>query len=177
MAAVPLALVSTTWILGCVAGAGSPPGRAAYRRVQRAYDGAPPVIPHAVRALQREDCLTCHGEGMEVEGGGLAPRTPHPGQVSCPQCHVEQVTRREGLARNAFVGLRYPARGTRAYRGAPPTIPHPLQGRRNCPGCHGESGGSPIRTPHQDRVNCPQCHVPSTPGTAAWRGNSFRGIE
>lgn len=176
-ATLPVLLASMSLIAACVAGDGSPPGRAAYRRVQRAYDGAPPVVPHAVRALQREDCLACHREGMEVEGEGLAPRTPHPGQVTCQQCHVEQVTRRADFAGNTFVGLRHPGHGTRAYAGAPPTIPHALNGRGNCLGCHGESGGSPIRTPHRDRVNCRQCHVPSHPGTALWRGNAFRGVR
>lgn len=175
-AAFALALAPAAWVLGCDAGPEPRPARAAYRRVQRAYDGAPPVVPHAVRALQREDCLACHLEGMEVEGEGLAPRTPHPGQVICQQCHVEQVTRRAVFAGNTFAGLRHPGHGTRAYAGAPPTIPHTLNGRGNCLGCHGESGGSPIRTPHGDRVNCHQCHVPSHAGTTLWRGNDFRGV-
>ena len=33
--------------------------RAAYRRAHRAYDGAPPAIPHAVRALSRQNCRIC----------------------------------------------------------------------------------------------------------------------
>jgi cytochrome c-type protein NapB len=159
---------------GCASGAGTGPDRRAYRRVQRAYDGAPPVIPHAVEALQRQDCLACHAEGLLLPDGGLAPRTPHPENVNCRQCHVEQPGRGDGLAANRFAGLRYPGRGTRAYAGAPPTIPHPLAGRRNCLGCHGDLGGSPIRTPHPDRVNCAQCHVPQA-DVPAWRANVFQG--
>ena len=156
--------------------AATPPvARASYRKTQRAYDGAPPVIPHAVEALQRQDCLTCHERGMRLDDGRLAPSTPHPRQTNCRQCHVEQMTPREGLARNTFVGGRDPARGSRAYAGAPPTIPHDLDGRSNCLGCHDTYGGSPIATPHPDRTNCLQCHVPMRPGTTAWRDNSFEG--
>jgi len=168
--AIPLALACA----GCASGAGPRKAREAYRRVQRAYDGAPPVIPHAVAALQRQDCLNCHREGLQVGGEGLAPRTPHPELATCRQCHVEQIGRGDGLARNSFAGLRYPEHGTRAYAGAPPTIPHTLASRRNCLGCHGDLGGSPIRTPHRDRVNCVQCHVPQA-DAAEWRGNSFDG--
>ena len=150
-------------------------GRAAYRRVQRAYDGAPPVIPHAVRALQRQDCLACHAEGMDLGEGVLAPRTPHPEQTQCAQCHVEQPGRGDGLAANRFAGWREPERGTRSYDGAPPTVPHALHTRGHCLGCHGELGGSPIRTPHPDRVNCRQCHVEMRPETAPWRINTFAG--
>ena len=171
-----LAAVFLTLAVAACAG-GVDPGdapRAVYRRVQRAYDGAPPVTPHPVRALQRQDCLTCHKDGMEVPGEGLAPSTPHPEQVQCMQCHVEQVTQSAGLAENRFEGYREPLRGTRAYAGAPPTIPHQVTSRRNCLGCHDRMGGSPIRTPHADRVNCLQCHVPGS-GRTPWRENTFSG--
>jgi len=130
-----------------------------YRRVHREFDGAPPVIPHAVAALAREECLVCHEAGMDLGEDGLAPTTPHPERVSCQQCHVEQLEPETLLVSNSFVGWRYPPAGTRAYPGAPPTIPHLLNGRENCLGCHGDLGGSPIKTPHADRVNCRQCHV------------------
>lgn len=155
--------------------AGRAEGRAGYRRAQRAYAGAPPVIPHAVRALQRQDCLACHAEGIDLGEDGLAPRTPHPQQTQCAQCHVEQPGRGDGLAASLFEGWREPERGTRAYPGAPPTVPHRLHTRSNCLGCHGELGGSPIRTPHPDRVNCRQCHVEARPETAPWRINTFAG--
>jgi cytochrome c-type protein NapB len=79
--------------------------------------------------------------------------------VLCQQCHVEQVEPEALLVSNSFVGWRHPEAGTRAFAGAPPTIPHPLNGREGCLGCHGDLGGSPIQTPHADRVNCHQCHV------------------
>lgn len=58
----------------------------------------------------------------------------------------------------------------RAFHGAPPSIPHEVEGERNmgaasCLKCH-ENGGfaekfdayAPV-TPHPDYVNCRQCHV------------------
>lgn len=170
-----MVLAGLVWVAlgaGCRA-AGPAAERAAYRRVQRAYDGAPPVIPHAVSALQRQDCLSCHDRGMRLEDGRLAPKTPHPQLTNCAQCHVEQAGRGDGLAPNTFVGLRHPDRGTRAYAGAPPTVPHDLDNRRNCLGCHDALGGSPITSPHPDRANCLQCHVPQIRGLPPWRPNSF----
>ena len=129
------------------------------RQARRSYDGAPPVIPHAVAALAREECLACHQEGLDLGEEGLAPRTPHPDRVACRQCHVEQAEGATVFVANRFVGARHPARGTRATAGAPPTVPHPREGREQCLGCHGENGGSPILTPHAERVACLQCHV------------------
>lgn len=133
--------------------------RARTRHARRAYDGAPPVVPHAVAALGREECLACHQEGLDLGDEGLAPRTPHPERVVCLQCHVEQAEGATVFVANRFEGARHAARGTRASVLAPPTVPHPRQGREQCLGCHGENGGSPIRTPHPERVLCLQCHV------------------
>jgi cytochrome c-type protein NapB len=48
---------------------------------ERAWPGAPPVIPHGTR--MRSDCLSCHGPlGRE------ALRTTHPERASCTQCHA-----------------------------------------------------------------------------------------
>jgi len=144
--------------------------RAKYRRAHREYDGAPPVIPHQVRALERQDCLACHQDGMDFGDEGMAPRTPHAERVNCQQCHVEQVEPEAVFVATRFEGQRYPASGTRAYLGAPPTMPHPRSGRVACLGCHGTNTGSPIRTPHPDRVNCLQCHVEQIPGAGAFKG-------
>lgn len=150
--------------------------RGPYRRVHREYDGAPPVVPHAVASLQRQDCLSCHRDGMDLGDAGLAPTAPHAERVLCLQCHVEQVTAAAWVT-NGFAGARWPPAGARAYRGAPPTLPHPRQGRESCPGCHGDKGGSPIRTPHPDRVNCLQCHVEALPQARLYRGNDFGGLR
>ncbi|OEK08183.1 cytochrome C [Flavivirga aquatica] len=59
----------------------------------------------------------------------------------------------------------------RAFHGAPPSIPHPVEDERNmgdnsCLKCH-QNGGfvnkydayAPV-TPHPEMINCRQCHVP-----------------
>ncbi|MDH3321638.1 MAG: nitrate reductase cytochrome c-type subunit [Flavobacteriaceae bacterium] len=58
----------------------------------------------------------------------------------------------------------------RAFYGAPPSIPHPVEernmGANSCLKCH-DNGGfvskfnayTPV-TPHPEKVNCRQCHVP-----------------
>ena len=46
----------------------------------RAWEGAPPTIPHST--WMRENCLACHGP---LGRPGL--RTSHPGRTNCVQCH------------------------------------------------------------------------------------------
>lgn len=54
-------------------------------RLPRAYEGAPPLVPHDVEA-RKGVCLACHGTGEEG-----APITPHPNRTHfCIQCHVGQ---------------------------------------------------------------------------------------
>jgi nitrate reductase cytochrome c-type subunit len=54
-------------------------------RLPRAYQGAPPLIPHDVEA-RKGACLTCHESGLAE-----APIVPHPTRsFSCLQCHVGQ---------------------------------------------------------------------------------------
>lgn len=166
LAATALAALAATACARGDSAARSGAERARYRESHRAYDGAPPAIPHAVESLGRQDCLNCHREGMDLQGGGMAARTPHPERTECRQCHVEQLEPRAVFVANRFEGWRHPPAGTRAYPGAPPTLPHPRHGRENCLGCHGANGGSPIRTPHADRVNCLQCHVEQSPDRA-----------
>lgn len=55
------------------------------KRLPRAYEGAPPLIPHDAEA-RKGMCLACHEFG--VVG---APITPHPTRNHfCIQCHVGQ---------------------------------------------------------------------------------------
>ncbi|NJD67130.1 MAG: hypothetical protein C3F12_14225 [Candidatus Methylomirabilota bacterium] len=55
------------------------------KRLPRAYEGAPPLIPHDVEA-RKGVCLACHEFG--VVG---APIVPHPTRNHfCLQCHVGQ---------------------------------------------------------------------------------------
>lgn len=137
----------------------------AQRRERRAYDGAPPTIPHRIVQLSVADCRACHGAGLAL-GDKRAPRPPHAQLDSCTQCHVVGQDPRPGppvtpLAGNTFAGLESPSRGNRAWFGAPPTIPHPTLMRSQCMSCHGPSGRAGMRTPHPDRQSCSQCHAPS----------------
>jgi cytochrome c-type protein NapB len=138
----------------------------AARRERRAYDGAPPRVPHAV-TQQTQDCVSCHVDGGVI-AGKAAPKLSHPMYPSCTQCHVPMDDPRPDavhgvppLTDNTFVGLEGPRRGERAWPGAPPTIPHTTRMRDDCTSCHGTSGKLGLRTPHLDRRSCTQCHAPS----------------
>src|SRR3990170_3024657 len=55
------------------------------KRLHRAYEGAPPLIPHDAEA-RKGACLVCHGTG--VAG---APIVTHPTRNDfCLQCHIGQ---------------------------------------------------------------------------------------
>lgn len=137
----------------------------AQRRSRRAYEGAPPFIPHNLEAEaeRTQDCLPCH------EFGGYnpllrtyAPRSPHPEQANCLQCHVRPVT--DGLFEETdWTYVAWPPYGSGGViEGSPPTIPHSLQMREHCLACHGGAAAAPdIRTSHPERFNCRQCHVPA----------------
>jgi len=132
------------------------------RRETRAYDGAPPVIPHEVDARGRQNCNSCHTPGATDNPARVGPPRSHPAWGDCRQCHVEQ------LARDRFTGsnldaLWWPASGSRLYSSAPPTIPHALQNRQLCEVCHiGEQAPLALRASHGPRDNCTQCHVGGT---------------
>lgn len=131
------------------------------RKQRRAYDGAPPVIPHEVDALGSDACLSCHGEGVMV-GDLIAPPLSHEPYSQCVQCHAptsNDVSTPPKPAVNSFTGAGRVGPGSRAWPGAPPTIPHTLQMRSNCVGCHGHAGDPGLRTSHPERRSCQQCHV------------------
>ncbi|MCK6480763.1 MAG: hypothetical protein HUU06_08310 [Planctomycetaceae bacterium] len=138
---------------------------ASARAVRRAYDGAPPVIPHPDFRVQ---CAQCHTErGMSVPDYGFAPPMPHAdtdgmsAMSRCTQCHAWRTT--EALFREStFVGLRQDLRkGARGTIVSPPVLPHPVKMRENCLSCHdGPAAREEIRCPHPERVRCVQCHVP-----------------
>lgn len=137
----------------------------ARRAARRAYNGAPPVIPHPVDANDVTSCYQCHGEG-KVIGSLIAPRISHQRYTNCTQCHAPVAVGTPGEAdelvvANEFKGQVSAGKGSRAYAGAPPTLPHSTNMRENCMSCHGTLGLSGLRTPHPWRVNCLQCHTPS----------------
>ncbi len=136
---------------------------ATVRAARRAFDGAPPVIPHAPFGVA---CTNCHNErGMAVPGVGFAPPTPHGELVHgalrrCQQCHVQQQSTTT-FKDNGFVGLAQDLRrGKRLNPLAPPVIPHQILMRENCAACHtGPAAREPIRCTHPERAHCLQCHV------------------
>lgn len=139
------------------------------RAERRAYDGAPPVIPHAPLGAS---CIECHNEhGLAVEGLGYAPPSPHEitrgmgDTARCRQCHVFSRTS-EVFVASGFTGMAQDLRrGTRLYDGAPPVIPHPVFMRENCIACHtGPAAREEIRTSHPERTRCRQCHAASRTG-------------
>lgn len=139
------------------------------RTARRAFDGAPPVVPHPIAQDSSFACLACHGPGLVIKDK-VASKMSHPPYASCTQCHVpaggpeipiQVVKLREPLAANEFVGVAAPQRGSRAWPQAPPTVPHRTYMRDDCLSCHGPQGLFGLRTPHPDRQSCLQCHVPN----------------
>lgn len=130
----------------------------------RAYDGAPPVIPHKRVGV---DCATCHSrQGTQVPDLGFAPPSPH-GQTAglseisrCEQCHVYRTTTEVWRA-TEFEPLQQDLRhGRRFLAFAPPVIPHKVFMRENCAACHtGPAAREEIRSSHPDRTRCRQCHL------------------
>ena len=137
----------------------------ARRAARRAYDGAPPTIPHAIDQLAVPACLQCHERGAKI-ADLVAPEMSHQVYGSCVQCHVVAAEPRPGVAtppapESTFVGLAAPRGGERAWPGAPPTIPHTTWMRDRCESCHGVFGGIGMKTTHPWRQSCTQCHAPS----------------
>lgn len=130
----------------------------------RAYEGAPPVIPHPVGELKYQTCRACHAQGLRA-GEQVARMASHAHLTNCTQCHVEAAGLFLGddpVPANSFPGLRASGYGsTRAWAGAPPVIPHTTFMRTNCVSCHGEHGYDGWKPDHLDRTNCVQCHAPA----------------
>jgi len=137
------------------------------RAARRAFDGAPPVVPHPIAQDSSAVCLACHGPGLAIKDK-TASKMSHAQYSSCTQCHVPAggmgLPTTESallalLAANEFVSLAPPRKGSRAWPQAPPTIPHGTLMRSDCLSCHGSNGLFGLRTPHPDRQSCVQCHV------------------
>lgn len=131
------------------------------RAENRAYEGAPPQIPHAVEDQTPESCLACHESGMVDENNKSAPVSPHPvTQKNCLQCHVPRLSDKK-FKESQFKGLRIEGRLAKANPLGPPHIPHRIQDRENCQACHlSETAPKAIVPRHGNRSNCLQCHVP-----------------
>lgn len=129
------------------------------RSALRAFYTAPPVIPHEVTDQQsNKECLYCHQDVLHIEGR-TSVKTPHPKFSNCQQCHVQGKDMKISV-KTFWQGLEEPQKGSRAFEGAPPTMPHRLFMRKNCLSCHGpDNSDKALRTSHPERVNCLQCHV------------------
>jgi cytochrome c-type protein NapB len=140
---------------------------ASIRAQRRAYDGAPPVIPHEDFSVQ---CMNCHTqEGLSLPDVGFAPPMPHERTKGlsafsrCRQCHVFKNTDGVFVA-STFEGLPQDLRhGDRLHPLAPPVMPHRVFMRENCWACHtGPAAREEIRCSHPERPRCLQCHLPRT---------------
>jgi len=148
----------------------------------RAYNGAPPPIPHILlskKGIGGKTCLQCHENGGFVKKfEAYAPVTPHPELLNCVQCHVPTNTTAQ-FVDNTFETPEPPTLKNAAMPGAPPAIPHALFMRSNCLACHaGPAAPKEIRTTHPLRINCRQCHVPITDlSTLEWESSSFESTS
>jgi len=136
------------------------------RSETRAFNGAPPVIPHSVQQTNDAACYACHGKGIVIEDLVARPMS-HDYLANCTQCHAppppEPFSTQTVSFESDFTGLAAPQAGQRAYPGAPPTIPHSTFMRENCLACHGGPTGWPgLETTHPWRNACLQCHAPTT---------------
>lgn len=134
------------------------------RSTLRAYEGAPPVIPHPIAGINVQTCLACHAQGIKA-GDKNARMISHAVLTNCTQCHVEAASPmlgKEPAPVNDFAG-RFTGGygGARAWPGAPPVMPHTTFMRTNCVSCHGEFGYNGWRPDHLSRSNCVQCHAPA----------------
>lgn len=161
----------------------------ATRTQRRQYDGAPPVAPHPTDQITPASCLECHGRPTTISGIHV-PQVSHPRYLNCIQCHVSSVGPASWWKTadtapsdgNSFAGKPQSGQGTRAYVGAPPTVPHTTWMRDDCMSCHGPGGTAALRTSHPDRRSCVQCHaldaaldqrlvsgLPQPPPLAEWK--------
>ncbi len=139
------------------------------RAERRAYDGAPPMIPHAINYRDVESCVACHSQDANViVGGKRTPAMSHPYMTNCTQCHAPAgglgfMKVHSGttalVVTNNFKGNPAAGKGSRAYPGAPPAMPHRVWMRQNCMSCHGPGMPDAITTSHPQRANCLQCHA------------------
>lgn len=135
------------------------------RASRRAYNGAPPVIPHPVENTNDAACYACHSGGVKI-ADLKASVMSHAFLANCVQCHAPMAPAPfqslDARVESNFVGLPAPQEGKRAYQGAPPTIPHSRWMRENCNACHGgPHGWAGMESTHPWRTNCIQCHAPS----------------
>ncbi len=139
------------------------------RAARRAYEGAPPTIPHPVSQGGARECLICHGSSASI-GEVSAPVISHKAYTVCTQCHVPEMgglpqTGEEKtfapMVESSFVGMREAPAPWKYTDGSPPQQPHKTFMRENCSSCHGAQGRPGLQSSHPERRSCQQCHAPS----------------
>ncbi|MBI5486865.1 MAG: cytochrome c3 family protein [Deltaproteobacteria bacterium] len=121
----------------------------------------PPAIPHTLEG--RSQCTGCHSSGP------LAFPADHAGRTDsmCTGCHHAAAASSGADAGTSSAD----AGGTRPSR--PPMIPHTLEGRSQCTGCH-SSGPMAFPADHAGRTDsmCTGCHQPGASPAVADAGPS-----
>jgi cytochrome c-type protein NapB len=136
----------------------------AMREKNRAFNGAPPTVPHPIDENSAESCVACHSQGTQTATLRI-PKMSHATLSNCTQCHVGTASSdmpNAMVRANHFVGLAAPEAGPRAFGGAPPQIPHSTWMRVDCLSCHGQASYRGLQTTHPWRQNCQQCHAASS---------------
>jgi nitrate reductase (cytochrome), electron transfer subunit len=133
------------------------------RAARRAYEGAPPVIPHPIEQRGMPSCASCHERTLRI-ADATAPSPSHEPHANCAQCHVVAQAPMPLMAAaapllpdNSFRGLESAGKGARAWPGAPPEIPHATFMRERCASCHGALSAG-LHSSHPARQSCTQCH-------------------
>lgn len=136
----------------------------------RAYEGAPPVIPHPIGEGNAQECATCHETGGRI-GDVLIPPMSHEFQPMCTQCHAPTSRLPEAIDQryenpsaaatvgSSFEGLRGSSSPYRWTDDSPPQMPHSSRMRERCTSCHGVNGRPGLQTSHPERQLCLQCHT------------------
>jgi len=113
------------------------------------------------------NCETCHGPAQAHLQEG-APLSTTSSNALCELCHAEilgrpsdfaQVNPEEHAGPSPCIQCHNPHSPAVAK---PPAVPHPLEGRSNCPACHGLKGWKPFPRDHAGRASetCLNCHSP-----------------
>ncbi len=139
------------------------------RAQRRAYDGAPPTIPHPIAERDTATCLSCHVDGLKLVDKSASP-LPHQAYASCVHCHAATTDSALTAALdvdNDFKGLSSEYDVPRPWQGAPPMIPPTTWQRERCASCHGPAGKPGLRTSHPERHSCVQCHAAAVWPTTA----------
>ena len=145
----------------------------ATRSLHRAYDGAPPTIPHPVDGKSTFECLACHEKGAIVVRQACSRHEPRASrQLHAVPCGCGRPAVAATTASRVELVRRADRVEQRRARVAGFTSQNPASTvmRTECGACHGVAGELALRTSHPMQANvsarewresCPHCHLPS----------------